>query len=139
MGGLSKTLENINGSFLFEEPRADTLGGSPVWVVRGAWRNEVLGAHLKREIKTAVPLEELPEQLPSHVVLWLSRDPALHLFPHRIDYRRASGAGEGTSIATLDLFGVRRNIALDPRLFSYKPGDQEVVDYTEDCLRGMGL
>ena len=143
LGGLGRLLETLSGHFDFAPPREESFGGVSVWVVEGQWRPDVL-AHLWPEkaqllqTRQNININELPAQLPSHVVVVLSRDSALRLFPYRIDYQRQNGAGESVSLVSIDLFDVRRNVSLDPRLFSYNPGDQEVVDHTEEFLRSLG-
>lgn len=143
-GGLKHSLERLAGHFAFDAPRAESLGTTPVWVLVGHWRPAVL-AGLWGD-KTAaiqsgqdVDLTEAPAYMPTRVTVVLARDPEQHLFPYRIDYERVSKEGEVTTMLSLEYFDIRRNISLDPRLFAYKPGDQEVDDTTEEQLRGLGL
>jgi hypothetical protein len=144
LGGLGRLLETLQTHFDFAPPEDESFGGVPVWVVRGAWKPAALARMVPAQAKTleaggSIAPWELPEQMPSHVVVVLSRDPALRLFPYRIDYQREGRRGGATSMVSIDLFDVRKNVSLDPRLFSYKPGDQELVDHTETFLREMGL
>lgn len=144
LGGLAKVLELMSQHFTFTAPRQETLGGVPVWVLEGTWRHEALmmiwpdNADAIRAGQ-AIDMSEAPPQLPTRVLLVLARDPAQRLFPHRIEYQRLDKAGKVSTMMALDYFDVRRNISLDPRLFAYKPGDQEVDDKTEEHLRNLGF
>jgi hypothetical protein len=144
LGGLGRLLDTLCGNFQFGPPREDDLGGAKVWTLLGTWRPEALAALWPEKAAAIqqgekIALDTLPLQLPSHVVVVLSRDPALPLFPQRIDYQKANEDGESHSLVQLELFDVRRNLALDPRLFDYKPGDQEVQEQTEEFLKRVGL
>ncbi len=110
----------------------------------GQWRPHILAGLWpdKADAVTRgekIDLAEAPLQLPTRVMLVLARDPAQRLFPHRIEYQRVGRGGEMTTLMSLDYFDVRRNLSLDPRLFAYKPGDQEVEDKTEEQMRNLGL
>jgi hypothetical protein len=144
LGGLGDLLETLHRSFQFEQPRETTHAGAQVFALRGVWKPAAL-AELWPEKAEALraggsfDLDELPAQLPSEVLIHLSREPSLPGFPYRIEYLRQSRAGERQSLVALDFYDIRRNVALDPRLFAYKPGDQEVQDVTESQLAKMGL
>lgn len=143
LGGLGHLLETLGNHFQFGPLREDNLAGAPVWTLQGNWKPAALAALWPEKAQALssgekINLAELPEQIPSHVIVVLSRDPALPYFPQRIDYQRAGENGANHSLVSFELFDVRRSRALDPRLFDYKPGDQEVVDQTEDYLRMLG-
>jgi hypothetical protein len=144
LGGLPRLLETVASNFKFEAPRDASTLGAPAWMLQGTWHPNALAALWPERAAAlkagqAINLSELPEQLPTHVVVLLSRDPALPLFPQRVEYQRVDAAGQRVSLVTLELFDVRKNVALDPRLFAYKPGDQVVEDHTEVFLRSLGL
>jgi hypothetical protein len=139
LGGLGKLLESLAENFEFSAPREDTFSSTAVWVLHGKWRPERLAELVpskRSEIVAGEDLDwsELPEQLPTQVMVMLGRDAYAPLFPYRIEYQRLDRAGEVTPLVSLDLFDVRTNVSLDPRLFAYKPGDQEVADVTETYL-----
>ena len=143
-GGLGNTLERIHGHFTFDAPRAESLGNVPVWVLVGKWRREVIVGlwNDKAAAITAgenVDMSEAPAYLPTRVTVLLARDPTHHLFPYRVEYQRVDKEGEATTMLSLEYFDIRRNISIDPRLFAYNPGDQEIEDKTEEQLRGLGL
>ncbi|HTN75197.1 MAG TPA: hypothetical protein VL096_08120 [Pirellulaceae bacterium] len=144
LGGLGKLLQALENSFQFSPAVAGQLRGVDVWTLEGTWRPNKL-AELWPDQAPAllagqtVDLAKLPTQLPERVQVVLSRDPAIPLFPYRIEYQRRGRAGEFEPMVTLELFEIRRNVALDPRLFAYKPGDQEVADETELYLARLGL
>lgn len=142
LGGLGKLLESLAENFEFSSPREETFSGTAVWVLHGKWRPEKLAELVpsrKNEFFAGQDLDwnELPPQLPAQVMVMLGRDAYAPLFPYRIEYQRLDRAGEATPLVSMDLFDVRTNISLDPRLFAYKPGDQEVADVTENYLAKM--
>lgn len=142
LGGLTKLLEGLDANFQFEPPVADKQGESPVWLLSGAWKPERLADLWPEAASTqlagqAIDMSRLPPHLPERVLVVLSRDGALPLFPYRVEYQRSGRGGEPEPLVLLELFDVRTNIALDPRLFAYKPGDQEVADETEAYINAM--
>jgi hypothetical protein len=144
IGGLGDLLESLQRSFKYDPPREATFGGAQVYQLRGVWKPEALAELWPAKADSLraggkFDNEELPAQLPSEVVILLSRDPSLPGFPYRIEYARTSRAGERQSLVTLDFYDIRPSVSLDPRLFAYKPGDQEVQDLTEVHLNGLGL
>jgi len=144
LGGLGHTLQQVANFFTFAAPRQESIGGVPVWIMEGTWRPEAL-ASIWHDKAAAIhagekyDVRETPDYMPTQVLVVLARDPERLLFPQHIEYQRVSRAGVTTSLMALDYFDVRRNISLDPRLFAYKPGDQEVEDKTEEQLRSLGL
>lgn len=144
LGGLGQLVESLATNFTFAAPVEARYGQLPVWVVEGTWKPEQLARIWTAQADAlqagrAVDMSELPAHLPHSVRLVVGKEGPLPLFPYRIEYRRADGGSEPVSLVTLDLFDVRRNVSLDPRLFSYKPGDQEVADQTEAFLKSLGL
>jgi hypothetical protein len=139
VGGLGNLLDSLAANFEFSAPREESLGGTSVWVLHGKWRPERLAELLPSRAEQlhageSLDLSELPAQLPAQVMVVLGRDRQAPLFPYRVVYQRVDRAGELAPLVALDLFDVRTNISLDPRLFAYKPGDQEVADITETYL-----
>jgi hypothetical protein len=139
LGGLGKLLESLAENFEFSAPREETLGGTAVWVLHGTWRPQRLAELVPSQQARITAGESLdwskmPEQLPAQVMVMLGRDKHAPLFPYRVEYQRFNRAGEATPLVSIDLFDVRTNVSLDPRLFAYKPGDQEVADVTENYL-----
>jgi hypothetical protein len=144
VGGLGDLLEALQRSFDYEAPRETTHGGAAVYQLRGVWKPEALAELWPAKAESlragrSFDVKDLPAQLPAEVIILLSRDPSLSGFPYRIEYLRQGRAGERQSLVALDFYDIRRNVSLDPRLFAYKPGDQEVVDMTEAHLNGLGL
>jgi hypothetical protein len=154
LGGLSKLLHGLNENFQFDNPLAAQIAQVPVWVVRGQWKDEKLAQLLPKQ-KSKIrggqitELTDLPSHLPDSVEVTLGRDELFPLFPYRIEYRRQStsapnpqhhpAADKARSILTMELFEVRHRADLDPRMFQYKPGDQEVADHTSLYLQSLGL
>lgn len=144
LGGLGRLMEGLTTAFDFSAPRADQMGTTPVWVVSGQWKPDYLGLLWPEKsaaltAKEPVDLRELPAHMPHRVIVVLSRDPALPIFPYRVEYQRLTDRGEPQPMVALDFYEVRRNAVLDPKLFGYKPGDQEVADETEQYLKASGL
>ncbi len=142
LGGLPKLLEGIGENFEFQTPYDAALRDVPVRVVRGQLSAERLRA-LFPQFATAIaegksPGEILPETMPEAVVLVFGRD---NLFPYRIEFLRLAPRPEQRprTLVSMELYEVQLNAELDPLLFSYSPGDQEVIDHTDFYLKQMGL
>ena len=73
----------------------------------------------------------------------LNRD----LLPYRIEYRRMKSlpsasvqdGGASEPMVVLEILEIRRPEDLDEGLFSYQPGNQEVMDYTDLYLQALKL
>lgn len=143
LAGLGRMLESLCGHFTFDAPTQESISGVRVWVLSGQWRPEVLASLWPEQAKAAgdgsAPLADAPPQMPTHVRLVLAADPAQKLVPYRIEYQRVDTAGRRVPLLVLDYYDIRQGTALDPRLFVYKPGDQEVKDDTEQWMRNFGL
>jgi len=123
LGGLARTLRELDAAFQFVEARATQLDGVDVWAVQGQWNEE----HLAKLVPGA-SVASLPEQLPLYIVIYFGRD---DLFPYRFNYYRHNGAGSSQKpMMTLELYEVRLNGPLDARQFTYQPGDFAVQDGT---------
>lgn len=146
LGGLPQLLDGLSKRFEFGRATPRQLGDQSVWVTEGRWRAAELARMLPDQSEAiragrAADLSKLPEHVPALVIMMLSRDDTLPLFPHRIEYHRhAADPGlEPTAIVALDLFEVRRPEKLDDRLFKFNPGDLEVADHTDLYLGSLGL
>lgn len=138
LGGLPKLVDGLATEFDLGRPQPSELGQMPVWVVEGRWKPEV-----RRRMLEAAGAGELPEEFPEGVVVVLGRD---DLFPYRVQYYRDASSSEGNEngstrhiLLTTELFEVRLGAPIDPFNFIYKPGDQEVVDRTDQLLRQLGI
>jgi hypothetical protein len=122
IGGISQLLFGLHASFEFEKPRAGRLGKEPVWIVEGIWKDEAKAG------------EGGDPQIPSSVLVVLSRDELLPLFPFRIEYYREQESADREAVMTLEFFevGMLRNV--DARNFTYSAGEQEIVDETDTYL-----
>lgn len=103
LGGLSRLVHGLNEHFRFGFAQPRLVEETPVWVLVGTWKPEIL-ALLVPSVKgpldqnQPVPIERLPAHLPDVVVLVMSRDTRLPAFPYRIEYRRSRrGATRGTA------------------------------------------
>lgn len=123
LGGLARTVRELDAAFQFVEARATQLGDLNVWAVKGQWDPNRLA-----KIVPSGNMAELPQQLPEHIVIWFGQD---DLFPYRFDYyRHAEGSSSQSSMMTLELYEVRLDGPLDSKQFTYQPGDFPVQDAT---------
>ncbi len=146
LGGLSKLLSGVEQRFEFSKAQksvlADQSSELPVWQLRGTWKPELLLKLLPSQATAirggaSADLSELPAELPHSVQLLLGQD---DLFPYRIDFlRQDTETGEQIAIMTLELFDVEIGGVVDPRPFTYKPGDQEVTDRTQEFINKLKL
>lgn len=143
LGGLGEMLAGVAASFEFAPVTTGELGDVPIYTLVGQVRVDELNrqaAQTAADPENFRPLDpnHLPEQVPHEVLLVLGRD---DLFPYLIDYRRASGAGEGEgslySLLRIQLFEVRINGPVDLRQFVYKPGSVNVTNQTEAVLQQL--
>ncbi len=94
LGGLSRLLQGLSDHFELGWAQPRVVETTPVWVLVGTWKPASL-ARLAPTAKTLidqsrpVPIDRLPAHLPDLVVVVLSRDPRLPLFPYRVEYRRS--------------------------------------------------
>lgn len=143
LAGLGRMLESLCGHFTFDAPVQESISGVRVWVLSGKWRPEVLASLWPNQSSAirdgSVALADAPPQMPTHVRIVLAAEPAQKLVPYRIEYQRVDAAGRLVPLLVLDYYDIRQGTALDPRLFVYKPGDQEVKDDTEQWMRNFGL
>jgi len=129
IGGISQLLFGLEDQFDFKPPRPGKLGKEPVWILDGTWKATGAGGQ-------QVAPNDLP-QLPQAVLVVLSRDEMLSLFPFRIEYFREQPTRDGSqrqTMMSIEFFevGMLRNI--DVRKFKYSAGDQEIVDETDAFL-----
>jgi hypothetical protein len=147
LGGLPQLLSRIDSHFQFSPAREAALERTPVWVLDGAWKPDVLAALVPSEaenIKAGKPIDlaAIPEQLPTQVRIVLRRSDN---FPLQVEYLR-QGIAETpdarppiSSLLVMELFDIQLGEAIDPLVFAYKPGDKEVVDHTELYLKNLGV
>ena len=141
--------QNLRRSFAFVHAEAGQLDTLPVWIVQGVWRPEALAPIAPELAKQAaegrsLDLNKLPAQMPEQVLVYLGQD---DYFPYRIEYRRRptkpgkSGAAASSTMSSMliiELYEVRLNGAIDPQQFVYQPSGVDVVDATEQMVKGMG-
>lgn len=142
IGGLPRTLRELDGAFVFNSVRSTSLGNPPswpVWAIEGKWRPERAAELLsyRGDIindQGEINLKRLPEHLPDRITVYLGQD---DLFPYRLDYHRTqtdkdgNPTGEIKSLLSMELIEVTFDAEVDRRQFIYHPGDMPVVDHTE--------
>lgn len=149
VGGLPQLLAALGENFQFSAPQAVRTDKASLWVVDGRWKPARL-AELLPDQRDAILAGQaadptrLPPQLPTDVRVVLGQS---DLLPYRIEYRRAapSGSSPPPDLAktepnvVLEIIEIRRPQDLDPGLFAYEPGNQEVADYTDLYLQALNL
>jgi hypothetical protein len=148
LGGLPKLLMNLDNTFQFGPVVEGRLDALPVWTVEGQWRPSKLAELLPDqkaaiEAGNAADTRSLPPNLPDRVVLHLGCD---DLFPYVIEYWRSQPADKsakanprGKLLALLEMFEVQLGATIDPRQFSYQPGDLQPIDRTQEFFDKFGL
>lgn len=145
LGGLPKLLHAWLEAFDFDAAAADELDGVPVWKLSGKWQGEPLAALVPALGEAPrggrAKQSDLPEPVPSRVVLLVGRD---DLFPYRWEYWRrgpsdAAGKALEQPLAVMEWYEVQLDGPIDRRAFNYRPGDLEVYDQTSSFLRSLGL
>jgi hypothetical protein len=136
LGGLPRLLSSLHAQFQFGQVSSGHLGSTPVWVVEGHWKADVL-----EKLKNRFPRQDglLPPHLPDSVRLVLGRGGVFPLFPYEVQYLRESGARVAEPIMTLQLRRVTRRVQMDNSQFEYRRGDQVVIDRTDAFLQQVGL
>jgi len=149
IGGLPQLLAALGENFQFSAPQAVRSDKASLWLMDGRWKPQRL-AELLPDQRDAIltgqsaDLARLPPQLPTDVRVLLDQN---DLLPYRIEYRRSRASGKTASpdaaaaepMAVLEILDVRRPQDLDPGLFAYEPGNQEVIDYTDLYLQALNL
>jgi hypothetical protein len=128
---LPKQLTSLQAWYAFTPPQEVSAAGRSVYVLTGQLRAELL----QSQLQTTNPAVD---QIPNVVRVTLGRDPALPLFPYRIEYLKQHGR-ELDPLLVLDYYSIQLQPELDPHLFEYLPGDQEVEDQTGPYLQRLGL
>jgi hypothetical protein len=149
VGGLAQLLAALGENFQFSAPQAVRTDKASLWVVDGRWKPARLAELLPDQRDAilagqAVDPARLPPQLPTNVRVVLGQS---DLMPYRIEYRRAVPSGNAPSPeaaqtepnVVLEILAIRRPQDLDPGLFAYEPGNQEVTDYTDLYLQALNL
>lgn len=147
-GGLPRLLVNLQRSFAVASPQAVTFQEVPMWALALRWhpqrlRELVPDANLVDE-QGRIKTDELPPQFPDRVFLLVGQD---DLFPYHIDFRRTESdrglavvdaRSPSRSVATMELFEVQYNAAIDPVRFAYvPPKNVQFENQTDDYLRRM--
>lgn len=149
VGGLPQLIAALAENFQFSTPQPARFEKVAVWVVDGRWKPDKLAELLpdqREKILSGQPadLVRLSAQLPTDVRVVLGQS---DLLPYRIEYRRAESSGTPPArngeasppMVVLEILEIRRPEQLDEGIFSYQPGNQEVVDYTDLYLQALKL
>lgn len=145
VGGLPGLLQQTARLFEFRAPQQSMLHGTPVWVLNGKLRMDVL--HRLQLGDSAGEGGETLEHVPDMVTIALGMD---DLFPYQIEFRKKQlgdsvlGAGvitrsESRPLMTLELFEVQLDVPVNPDLFSFRPPNSQIDDMTEQFLANQQL
>lgn len=144
-GGLPQLLDGVTRAWELTAGEQVTWHNKKVWKVTGVWKKEMLAALIpdqKEKIrKGAAPdMTRLPPHLPDTLVVYLG---VSDLFPYRIEYLRTPRPSwyarlwtstEPRPVATFELFDVVFGHTIDPRLFTFSPGNLAANNATEDQI-----
>ena len=134
IGGISQLLFGIHQQFQFSSPRPGMLGTEPVWILEGTWKATVIAGQ-------GGGAEGLP-QVPDAVLVVLSRDELLPLFPFRIEYYRdetdEKQQSQRETTMSIEFFEVGMLHNVDARNFTYSAGEQDIDDETDAFLERLG-
>lgn len=143
IGGLPKLLRNLDLSVRFTslaQAKLPMRSGQktfslPVYVAQGEWKPATLARLVPDQAETIKgggqpDWDDVPPHVPNRVLVALGRD---DWFPYRIEFRRAAD-DEQQTLFTLELYDVHWNVPLEPRLFTYQPGNIPVNDTTDQFL-----
>jgi len=148
--GLTAVLDALERSFDFETVPTTEAEPAEHYELRGRWKQARLKEFLPQQVEAILAGEEpdlgkLPEQIPDEVALYLGRD---DLFPYRIEYYRFApvpDVGQGkvakktTPVVSIVFYDVAFDVPLDPKTFTYEPGDMEPGDVTYQYSVKLGL
>ncbi|MBI1904574.1 MAG: hypothetical protein HYS13_26055 [Planctomycetia bacterium] len=139
IGGLPELLDSLARHMTFKEVFSEQLGDVDVWVAKGRWNPSTLSDLIPDQRDRirggkSPDWSKAPRHVPDHVLIYLGKT---DLFPYRIEHRR-DDAPPDRPLAMLELFEVRLNRPIDPRVFDYKPG-RRAADATAEYLREHGL
>lgn len=138
---LPKLQNTIAEWFEFGAPEQAKAGERSVLKLRGNIKSD-----LRNQFLNAGAKGQGGPQVPDAIEMTLGQDETLPLFPYRIEFLKnrtqRTLTGKTTTIGpmlTIDFHSAKIRSDLDPRLFDYFPGDQEVEDRTTLFLERLGL
>ena len=146
LGGLQRNLWWIRQWFRFQEAVAGDIEGRPVWIVEGRWQPEVLKFLLPDVVAAAGPEGEIsPEQLPDGFP-WAVRLAVgqSDLLPARFEFLGVPGARPVAPtppepIVVVEFLEIVLDGDVDATAFYYQPASEELVDFTNQTVKLMGL
>ncbi len=140
LGGMPAMLEGLAQRFQFEAPEETVVSDQKAWVLKGSWRVEQL-RRLLPEVGESGPIEvkRIPDQMPTNVVVVLSRSQAWPLFPQLVEYRRAAEslndqAEQAEPMVTMEFVNVVKGVRFQGREFEFPAGDEDEHDITSDFI-----
>jgi len=136
-GGLPILMKSLDDHFIFASPKSSSILDTPVWELEGHWKPDTLRRLLPSqedaiEKKGEIDYEQLAPNVPARVRIVLGREGMAKMFPFRIEYFRSPvPVEEEEPMIRIEFFEVRRGVAIDSRLFRYKP-EENVMNEIED-------
>ena len=136
--GTVSLLRNLSAAFEFEPPQTTTLGSHPMLHLKGKWKPKALASilHGQIDVNESQPFnwDQLPNQIPHAVEVYLGTDDFLHLFPYRINFYKCDREGnpEETPMIAMELFEVQKVDQLPNQLFRVDSQGSHPVDLSQN-------
>lgn len=139
--GIGGLLAELSRRCEFGDASLSQLGGEPVWLVSGKWRDAVLappeaptGSGEGKAPAASAPAFK-PQPMPTSVILALGKS---DMFPYIVEYRQRisdkeeKGMGivlrsDERIVLTIEFFNVALNGPAIPELFVYRPGPEQAA------------
>ncbi len=143
IGGLPDLLVGLPERFEFTEPKQSDVSDQPAWILTGRWRADkhqdiVPGGAVSPNLE----VRKLPKQIPTHIVIVLSRSQAWPLFPHLIEYRRAAEklsdpADTAKPMVSMEFFNVVKGVRFNTPESKFTAGDEDEHDITSQFIERL--
>ncbi|MDB4778177.1 hypothetical protein OAG68_01845, partial [bacterium] len=132
--GTASLLRNLSTAFEFEKPIPTQLGDHEMLLLKGQWKQKSLESILHGQVNyqddQTIHWNQLPDQLPHYVEVYLGTDDFLHLFPYRLSFFKfdESGKREESPTMTLELYKVQKVAQLPDELFQVNSEGSQQID-----------
>ncbi len=132
--GTASLLRNLSTAFEFEKPIPTQLGDHKMLLLKGQWKQKslesILHGQINHQADESIQWDQLPNQLPHCVEVYLGTDDFLHLFPYRISFFKfdKNGTREESPTMTLELYKVQKLDQLSDELFQVNAEGSKQID-----------
>jgi hypothetical protein len=132
-GGLLPALYGIRDTIKFDNHEEADLEGTPVYLLRGHWRDEALAQVPFRGQQASA--SNLPWYMPSNVVVWIGRDNG---WPYRIEMQSVKKAQGMPTKITLEFLNPQIGVELPESTFAFEPPTTpEAVDLSDTICKNL--